>query len=551
MYEGGYYLINDPLIRSGLHGHTSLLTDPLSPATLDAVNLVQSTRWRVNAWVLDLMRECWLAGDLVGGLPSPHDEPLPPRMADEAWAALQPEDKRAYKWQLSEIHGENAARQSGRQAFLEKISIAEELRDRDAIYYPHFLDFRHRMYPLATQGPSPQSDDIGRALLMFADGKALGAQGMRWLAIRLANTYGMDKLSLDGRVDWVLKHTEEIEDSGLNPLDGARFWCEAEEPWSFLATAREYAMAMQYSDPHTFASHLPIPLDGSCNGLQHLSAMGRDPIGAAATNLTPSAVRQDIYTQVADVVIRLVNEAASNGVPEAEAWIGRISRKTVKRAVMTTPYGVTNRGIRDQLIADGHVARDVATSRGAAADFLRDCIVRALDETVESAKAIMAWLQEVARLLSDAGQPLVWTTPAGSRVRQSYHRLNKSQIDTLVGRLVLWEENPLGVLDTKKQALASAPNVIHSFDAAHLALTVNAMGPGHSFAMVHDSYGVHAADTDRLSETLRDTFVGIYTTDWLARLYSEFRTSGPKIPEPPARGDFDITSVRRSEFFFA
>ena len=33
------------------------------------------------------------------------------------------------------------------------------------------------------------------------------------------------------------------------------------------------------------------------------------------------------------------------------------ARKVVKRGVMTTPYGVTPQGIRDQLITDGHQGR--------------------------------------------------------------------------------------------------------------------------------------------------------------------------------------------------
>jgi DNA-directed RNA polymerase, mitochondrial len=552
-YDGGFYLINDPLIRSGLHAHTSNLQYPLSPLALRAINAVQGTRWRINAWILDLMRECWLGGDLVGGLPSPDDRPFPPKIDEEIWKAMSPEDRRAHKKILAEIHGENAATVSSRQSFLDKLTIAEQLRTNDAIWYPHFLDFRTRMYPLATQGPNPQGDDISKSLLMFADGKPVGPSGLRWLSVRLANCYGMDKLPIEGRIDWVLEHSAEIEDCYHNPLDGQRFWCEAEEPWSFLATAREYALAMQCSDPHMFISHLPIPMDGSCNGLQHLSAMGRDPVGARATNLTSSPERHDIYTDVANVVEQLIAADAIAGSPEAHAWIGKITRKTVKRAVMTTPYGVTERGIRDQLIADGHVGRDMPVARGAAADYLKDKIVEALSQTVTSARDIMGWLQTVAKTLANAGQPLEWTTPSGCRIRQSYHVLLMREIQSLTGNVAIWEENPLGSIDPRKQTLASAPNVIHSFDAAHLALTVDTMKirGHHHFAMIHDSYGVHAADTDTLNATLRETFVEIYSDDWLARLYSDFHTSGVDIPAPPPTGQFDVNEVLRSQFFFS
>ena len=38
--------------------------------------------------------------------------------------------------------------------------------------------------------------------------------------------------------------------------------------------------------------------DGSCNGLQHYTALGRDLKGAVGVNLVPSEVPQDIYTTV-------------------------------------------------------------------------------------------------------------------------------------------------------------------------------------------------------------------------------------------------------------
>lgn len=36
-------------------------------------------------------------------------------------------------------------------------------------------------------------------------------------------------------------------------------------------------------------------MDGSCNGLQHYAALGRDEAGGAAVNLLPSDAPQDVY----------------------------------------------------------------------------------------------------------------------------------------------------------------------------------------------------------------------------------------------------------------
>ena len=68
-----------------------------------------------------------------------------------------------------------------------------------------------------------------------------------------------------------------------------RFWTEADQPWLFLAACLEWKRYKE--EGPGMISHLPISMDGSCNGYQHLSAMGLDPIGGRATNLMPSRDR--------------------------------------------------------------------------------------------------------------------------------------------------------------------------------------------------------------------------------------------------------------------
>lgn len=47
---------------------------------------------------------------------------------------------------------------------------------------------------------------------------------------------------------------------------------------------------------------MPLLQDGSCNGLQHYAALGRDVIGATSVNLMPCDVPQDVYSGVAQQV---------------------------------------------------------------------------------------------------------------------------------------------------------------------------------------------------------------------------------------------------------
>eukprot|EP00967_Tisochrysis_lutea_P016160 scaffold18215_cov17-Tisochrysis_lutea.AAC.1 len=63
---------------------------------------------------------------------------------------------------------------------------------------------------------------------------------------------------------------------------------------------------------------------------------------------------QDVYTAVSKVVDARVRKDAEQGVSEALKYLsrsGRVDRKLVKQTVMTSVYGVTNVGARQQIEA--------------------------------------------------------------------------------------------------------------------------------------------------------------------------------------------------------
>ena len=66
----------------------------------------------------------------------------------------------------------------------------------------------------------------------------------------------------------------------------------------------EVANALRCAEgPENYICHLPIHQDGSCNGLQHYAALGRDTVGAESVNLAPADRPQDVYSNVANLVI--------------------------------------------------------------------------------------------------------------------------------------------------------------------------------------------------------------------------------------------------------
>jgi len=553
-FDGGYYLINEPLVRGGIHRHTAAYPNALTDDQLEAINVVQDTAWEINEYILDVMVAAYESNSHVEGLPSLDDEPLPPKMSEEEWENLSDVERRDYKYQLSKIHERNAQMQCKRESLGRKLDIALELVGQP-IWFPHFFDFRTRMYPLP-QDLNPQGDQICKALLQFHEPKRLGAAGLKWLGVTLANTFGNDKVPFEHREMWAHMNHDMIVDSALDPLDGHRFWMEADEPWTFLAACKEWAEAYSMTNPEDYMSHLPCAMDGVTNGLQHLSLIGRDAVGAVKTNCSDDEHRYDLYTEVANRAAEIVNEDAIKGDERAQAWAGQITRKTVKRAVMTTPYGVTDRGIQDQLIADGHL-EGLSGDKLANAKYMKDVIKKALKSTVAAASVIMGYFQDVAHALAEYNVPLRWKTSAGAEIVQSYWNLRRKKVRTLIGEFVLWSEDPEMGLKPSKCALSASPNIIHSQDAAMLQLTVLRLHREYgidAFAMIHDSYGVHHADVDKMHKVLREVAHEMYNKNWLEEFHQyvlSYAPEGLELPTPPDLGDFDVDRLLNAPYFFS
>lgn len=259
---GGYVITKTRatrLVRARFDGHTAQLDKSVSQVSLDALNTVQKTSWRINTWILDVLQEAFANGIPLPGLEVEALPPLPRKLEDDVWEALPDQERKAHVTKRRETHEKRAPILARHNALLERLTIAQNMRDRERIWYPHCLDFRGRLYPIPMSGPHPQGDDLAHALIHFADGVPLGPDGLYWLCIRAANTFGQDKLPLEERVQWTLDHTQQIILATQDPLTSP-FWVQAEEPWSFLATCRELAMALTSNCPDQFVSHLPIPM---------------------------------------------------------------------------------------------------------------------------------------------------------------------------------------------------------------------------------------------------------------------------------------------------
>lgn len=604
--NGGYYINLKrpiPLVRLNEKTVMDLYGDLDMPDVYKAVNAIQETPWRINQRVLKVAHEISKWKHIPEGLEMPLAEPEEPPVRPEA-ADKDPNVQKEWRKAMVIYFQRDNKRKSKRYAVNAQLALADIYKDYERIYFPHNLDFRGRVYPLPML--NPQGTDFCKSLLEFADGAPLGDSGVAWLAIQGANCYGLDKKPLEERIAWVYENTELILRTAKDPLTDLE-WTETDSPWEFLAFCFEWADFMEQGTE--YVSHIPVAFDGSCSGIQHFSAMLKDEIGGTAVNLVPDDKVHDIYGIVAEHVKQAVMKDAAEGTEDefktaedgteyvskgtkalANEWLAYgITRKVTKRPTMTLSYGAKKFGFTEQILEDTiypHLEHNpLAFSKPRqAATYMADKIWNSLGEVVVKAREAMDWLQTASCLLATdkningENLPTQWVTPSGFLVRQRYPKVRLKKLKTFCsGTIHVTDESgapeeskkegetfqisvseDLGEIDSRKQKQGIAPNYVHSMDASHLMLTVDACVDAgiHQFAMIHDSYGCPAGQGDLMFSLVREVFAETYKqNDVLQDLHDQVENMlSPKkakeLPPIPKHGTLDLDVVKQSMYAF-
>jgi DNA-directed RNA polymerase, mitochondrial len=238
----------------------------------EVLNVMGKTAWRINQEVLSIVESVYTLGGGLGEIP----------VVDRGDKFLPNESSSYFERQkLTQKKRENWSLLSD---FELKLGIARKFKEIKRFYIPLNLDFRGRIYPISPH-LNQIGNDLSRGLMEFANGKPLGKNGFYWLKIHLANKMGFDKLPIPDRLKIVEDMIPKIKNMAENPVE-IRDWLEFEDPWQSLATIFELCKAIDSPNPEEYISHLHIHQDGSCNGLQHYAALGRDIEGAEQVNFS-------------------------------------------------------------------------------------------------------------------------------------------------------------------------------------------------------------------------------------------------------------------------
>jgi DNA-directed RNA polymerase len=538
-----------------------------------AVTALQSVPLLINPPILDCLKHY---DEYAAGIE--HIPPKAPPTHRNAW------------WQR-QLQGRH---RSLRLRFDCNMGTATRLLGRP-FYIQSCCDTRGRLIPI-TDIHFAREDTI-RGLLLFARAKPVGEDGIRRLKIQVATTGGFNRADDDARAAWCDDNMGWIRLIARLPkwrLSQRRLR-QAKEPTQHLAACMELIAALDAGP--TFETRLPCTIDATASGYQILALMRRATEEAALVNLVPNLPPQDFYGQVAGELDALLQKEYFSENPETGLFTEwalsslKIDRDLVKANVMTKVYGADEGGamttqnleqkqIEALMAAEPRLelygglqpklpeatpvvgrlvkfdlARYIGRKYGQRARRLAKYISEATKKLMPRAHETMEWLQEFALALAKRGKFIRWRTPSGFPFVNCYRNQIIRRPRFLIGAqprqkkiIVGWGGARLGGDRNVKSAVVA--NTAHACDAALLMLTVNAarLDGIHDIVSVHDCYGSHASDVERVREIILGQLRLMFEhRDVLREIWNEGDAYGP----PPPREAFDWDGLLKAKHAFS
>ena len=325
----GHYSLHGPskkqmlALHAAQSGAEGVGSPPAFQPVLDALNVLGKTAWVINDPVLRVMEEVWARG---GGKPacSHVTDPARPRapygLRFGASRAQMLASSIPTREDVSGFIKDLNAKQTNRELHSQQRLPHQAAGGQGDARRAHLLPAQHRLPRARVHHARALKPPGKRRVSRRADvrgGAPLGPDGLKWLRVQAANLYGggVDKLPMDERARWIADRHDVVRAAAEDPLsDRGSFWLDAEDPWQCLATCLEIDAAVKSGNPETYQCRLPVHQDGSCNGLQHYAALGRDQYGGEQVNLMPRDRPGDVYTGIANV-LRKSSPRMSSALP--------------------------------------------------------------------------------------------------------------------------------------------------------------------------------------------------------------------------------------------
>lgn len=525
----GGYLLNDerytqPLIIPKWNfGRPTIIKD--DNLVYDLVNNINSVGFKINKDLLDFLSIYGLKYNLIVNPNKDHPLSSKKKLRKHEYLELS-----SYKSKLDL-----------QENILEIARIYSNIHE---FYLPTRLDSRGRLNCIS-EYLMYQSNELAKALLLFSKPEKMfkfDKQSIDYLKAYGANCFGnkLDKTSWKNRTRWVDENVDKI----INFKDGELIE-KAEKKLLFITFCIEYNKYLDSinNEKDYFETDLPIQLDATCNGYQHLSLLSLDRDLAKELNLTkstPEDTPKDFYNFIAVKVVNYFKDRLNDKVlsdEEREVYTRfshlTITRKIVKKVIMTTVYNVSDFRKIDYL--QEHFESDYNIDRNNRWYYYKDdhtvclketdfpILTKALNIVLNDDRfklnKLLEYLNGVIKIVTDLGLPVIWGTPySGVDIEQSYLKTKEERLKPFA-----YSKNTFKIMvldrsnyNKPKQKISFLPNFIHSLDAAALALLVHYYFTDKSFYIkniytVHDCFAVTANNVKNITYLLSHVYQKIYT----------------------------------------
>lgn len=425
------------------------------------------------------------------------------------------------------------------------LSIADTFSKINKIYFPIRLCKRTRMY-CETDYFNYQSNDLAKGLILFANpGKIIKTDH---LAIKFLKGYGanmfgngLDKKSLNNRVKWVDNNSDKLLDIENNNMVEL-----AENKSCFISFCFEYKRFINFMNDKNkvvFDTYLPIRLDATCNGFQHLTLLTREAKLLNKLNLSISTYEDDpddFYTYITEktyIYLEKENNLLENSTNLNEystKYLNSIKkllkvkfdRAVVKLVIMTEPYKASIYRLIEQIInkLDQHEEgkSKYYTYKNINVKLTRKDItvfVKAIKYIIgmESPKIteLAKYLNELVIICTELKPQMAipWRLPNGAEVLESYEIRKKDtyQAFSFIKANYTFIKYEKGKYSLKKQKDATMANLIHSLDASSIALLYKDFNK--DLYTVHDCFAVTAENAKYLISKLSSVYIQMYSNN--------------------------------------
>jgi DNA-directed RNA polymerase len=566
---GGYYLTH-PGQRS-LMIHNSANTIP-SQLSIDSLNNLQSVKWTINQWLLDVQIDLSNDTTEIGSFRTydietyraKHPLLINPEVEELTWddaqedAELLEKKRKAYAI-LKQAQQEESTAANNAIATARAMDMAARFRELEFFYLPWYFDNRLRQYCLVDT-LNPQGSDSCKSLIRFYEGVPKSDESYRDILISLATTYGngLDKMSYEGRIENAKKMIPTFALICKDPLSktAKSFWSKADEPFQYLALVKEYhdVFITNTQDMH----YVSTGRDATCSGIQLAGALLRDAKTCHLVNVTPSENVQDAYKAVAEEAVKLMSDPVwlkrridireanrkekaekdkkkalkrlKQGLPilreplpyeprfECEVDIDLVDRGVAKMIVMLTPYGGQFPTMLD------HVTKKMQKNGSFCPredySILTHALIEGMSNALPGFSALNVWFKSLAKARLDSGYTsLTWITPTQSVIQQEYFDKDEKEVRSYVHGTKKIRYNSLKSVSDKivkegKMQTALAANTIHSLDASLLQLALHDYNET-PFTTVHDCVYAPSGALENLSIRIRHAFVDVVRDHFL------------------------------------